>query len=109
MTKKAEKNETKVTKIAINKCQSFADVQKYIKSIDNTKITFCMDRLLSKGGTYAELLKAIEKENTRLGSNDYKTVGRIKSHVAYRKSHDFWTFEGDAKKVRLTGFSKPTA
>lgn len=104
-----KKVEDKVKALRINKCQSFADVQAYIKSIDKSRITFCLDKLLLKNTKYSDLLKLITKENKRLGSKDFQTIGRLKSHIAFRRSHDGWSFTENKEKteIKLTGFTKP--
>jgi hypothetical protein len=88
-----------------NNTNAFADLKKQIESASDERVTSCMDRLLLQGGTFAELLEQIGKENERLGSKDFKTPGRIKSHIKSRERMG-WVFTYKDDGVKLTGFGK---
>jgi hypothetical protein len=70
---------------------SFAELKKHFNSVaykDVKRVTFLLDKLLLKKHTYEQLLKKV----CAVKSNDFKSVSRIKSHIAFRKNHNNFVY-----------------
>lgn len=104
MTKKKEekKESGKIVK-SLGKCETFKDLEKFLKSRENDRITAVLDKALLKPTTYDDLLKLMKKENERLGSNDFTTKSRIKAHIKHRETAQNWVFQVEGESVQLIG------
>ncbi len=64
-----------------------------------------MDKHLLAGGTLVELQRKAEEDNKRLESNDFRTLGRIKSHINFRRKHNNWAIEENSiSEFRIVGY-----
>lgn len=88
---------------SLGKCETFKDLEKFLKSRENDRITHVLDRALLKPQTYDDLLKLMKKENERLGSNDFQNKSRIKAHIKHRESTQNWIFQEENDTVQLIG------
>jgi hypothetical protein len=103
MTKKKEEEKKESTIKSLGKCQSFKDLEKFIKNQPNDRITAVLDKALLKPTNYDDLVKLMKKENTRIGSNDFTTKSRIKSHIKHRESVQNWVFQKEKDNIQLIG------
>ena len=65
----------------LNKYESFKHLHEHIKQGSNKVITMCMNKHLLQGGTLQELVKLVQQDNHRLGSNDFLDEKRIEKHI----------------------------
>ena len=91
---------------SLGKCETFADLEKFIKNQPDDKITAVLDKAFLKPHTYDDLVKLMEKENERLGSKDFKNKSRIKAHLNYRQNTNKWIFQTEGDTVQLIGLEK---
>ena len=56
---------------------NFNELRTHLERAPANRITICMDKHLLNGGTLDELRLKAEDDNDRLGSNDFRTIGRI--------------------------------
>ena len=106
MAKKKEgkaKAEAKVVK-SIGKCETFKDLETYLKAQSEEKVTTIIDKALLQPHTYDELVKVAEGANEKIGSKDFKTPSRIKAHIKHRETQG-WVFEAKNDKVQLVNFN----
>jgi hypothetical protein len=101
---KKQAEEAKVVK-SLSKCQTFSDLQTFLKSQSEDKVTSVLDKTLLQPHSYDELVKKMEKENERIGSKDFKNPSRIKAHIKFRENQG-WKFETKEDKVQLVGLEK---
>ena len=101
---KTKKAEEKVVK-SIGKCETFKDLETYLKTQSEDKVTSVLDKTLLQPHSYDELVKLMEKENERIGSKDFKTPSRIKAHIKHRETQG-WVFEAKNDKVQLVNLQK---
>lgn len=84
---------------------SFEELRKHLEEAPADKITICMDKHLLAGGTLAELHQKAEEDNKRLGSNDFRTTGRIKAHINSRRKNWHWVIEENSiGEFRIVGY-----
>lgn len=67
----------------LNSYESLEHLLEYIKQGSTEVITMCMNKHLLQGGSLSELVKLVQQDNYRLGSNDFLTEQRIKGHIGW--------------------------
>ena len=84
---------------------NFKELRTHLKSVPANRITICMDKHLLEGGTLEDLTRQAAEDNARLGSNDFRTTGRIRAHINFRRNHDGWVIEENARgEFRIVGY-----
>ncbi len=100
-----KKNHPKDSSRVRSSYANFEELRRHLEEAPAVRITICMDKHLLKGGTLAELQRKAAEDNKRLGSNDFLTPGRIKTHINFRRNHDHWVIEENKiGEFRIVGY-----
>jgi hypothetical protein len=84
---------------------NFEELRTHLESGPTNRITICMDKHLLRGGTLEKLKRQAAEDNARLGSNDFRTVSRIRTHINFRRDHDGWVIEENGRgEFRIVGY-----
>ncbi len=104
MKRKSHPNDSSIVRSSY---ASFEELRKHLEEAPSERITISMDKHLLEGGTLVELQKKAAKDNKRLGSNDYRTRARVKTHINSRRNHWHWVIEENAiGEFRIVGYGR---
>lgn len=93
----------------LNIASNFDELSEIIRIRSEYYPTNYMDLLLleNENKKLSQILKLYRSYAEKINNNDFKTLGRIKSHIRYRENNDGWSFSssGDLSDpvVRLVG------
>ena len=97
-----------VTQSIKTRYASFKELKDHLTSVPRSKITkatFFIDKSTLKPVTYDSLLKMVEAHRKRLGTEDFRTVGRIRGHISFRERNNGFKYRSNTKKgtIQLIG------
>ena len=83
------------------------DLIDHLENAPNNKITMSMNKLLLEPHTLDQLVEIANSENERLGSNDFRTVAKIRVHIKWLKARG-WIFKLDKNGAyQLVNYKRP--
>ena len=98
----------------LNVASTFNELSEIIRLRSKVYPTNYLDLLLleNKNETISKILASYGAYAEKVNNHDFKTIGRIKSHIRFRESNDGWVFDysGDLNdpKVSLVGLKRKT-
>ena len=73
---------------------NWEDLIDHLENAPENKITMSMNKHLIERHTLEQLVEIANNENERLGSNDFRTVAKVRVHIKWLKARG-WIFNID--------------
>ena len=90
-----------------SKYDDWVDLQDHLENAPDDKITMCMNKHLLEPHTLDQLVQIANSENKRLGSNDFRTVAKVREHIKWLKDRG-WIFNVDKNGAyQLVNYKRP--
>ena len=86
---------------------NWEDLIDHLENAPENKITMSMNKHLIERHTLEQLVEIANSENQRLGSNDFRTVAKVRVHIKWLKARG-WIFNIDKNGAyKLVNYKRP--